>query len=80
MANLFNYFDPKLVRFRDGTYGVMLRKFLTSDEYIDFRDSSYAWTTAEFINKYCKSTKEHAVKALEAHINLHIKDKGTICD
>ena len=56
----------KLVRFKDGRWGV--KKWLFSCQYLDVSDSISRvdpwWYGPEYVDRYCKGTLEEAAKAM----------------
>lgn len=53
----------KLVRFEDGKYGVLEKRFFFFDVFLDLDDYTW-WSEPRHVIVYCKGSKERAQKAL----------------
>ncbi len=55
----------KLVKFEDGTFGVMRRKFWGKPHFLSINAPGQWWEDTEYVNKYCKGTKAAAELAIK---------------
>lgn len=66
----------KIVKFKDGTFGVR-KGFFWHYQYLDVSSESYWWNSTKYINTYAKVPSLEEAETMLVNQKPQVKDRGT---